>query len=96
MASLPNTITIEMQLRPCEVYFDGEKFKAVFHKWVTVSKSTARPEIMTTKGVVELYDGSVILAIPEHIIFTDGLAKTILESTNTLHIADDTPENKIF
>lgn len=96
MASLPNTITIEMQLRPCEVYFDGEKFKAVFHKWVTVSKSTARPEIMTTKGVVELYDGSVILAIPEHIIFTDGLAKTILENTDTMHIADDTPENKIF
>ncbi len=96
MASLPNTITIEMQLRPCEVYFDGEKFKAVFHKWVAVSKSTARPEIMTTKGVVELYDGSVILAIPEHIIFTDGLAKTILEDTDAMSIADDTPENKIF
>jgi len=96
MASLPNTITIEMQLRPCEVYYDGERFKAVFHKWVAVSKSIARPEIMTTKGVVELIDGSVILAIPDNICFTDGLAKTILEDTDTIYIADDTPENKLF
>lgn len=97
MASLPNTITIEMQLRPCRIiYPNGIPDEAVFHKWVTVNKSTVHPEANVVMGIVELDDGSVMLVGVNDIRFTDGLAKSVLAETDSMSIADDTPENKIF
>ena len=96
MASLPNTITIEMQLRPCRVYESDTPETGVFHKWVTASRSRAFPEMQVALGIVELDDGSVMLVEAQDIRFTDGLAKAVLAETDSMSIADDTPENKIF
>lgn len=96
MASLPNTITIEAQLRPCKFYEDGTFEIGVFHEWVTVSSNRNHPERMVVKGIVECEDGNIYLVDTGFIHFTDGLAKAVLEETDTLHIADDTPENKMF
>lgn len=97
MASLPNTITIEMQLRPCRIiYPNGIPDEAVFHKWVTVNKSTVHPEANVVMGIVEFGDGSVVLVEAEDINFIDGLAMAVLAETDSMSIADDTPENKIF
>lgn len=82
MASLPNTITIEMQLRPCKFYDSGTFETGVFHKWVVVSSDRNHPERMVVRGVVECDDGSISLVIADDIRFTDGLAKKILEEGN--------------
>lgn len=94
MASLPNTITIEMQLRPCKV--NGIPETGVFHKWVTASRSRAFPEMQVALGIVEFGDGSVVLVEAEDINFIDGLAMAVLAETDSMSIADDTPENKMF
>ena len=96
MAKLPNTITVEAQLRPCRFYNSGTFDVGVFHQWVVVSSDRNHPERMVVRGIVECDDGSINLVIADFIHFTDGLAKTILEDTDTMNIADDTPENKIF
>ena len=79
---LPNTITIEMQLRPCKIYEDYASETGVFHKWVTISRNNAHPEIMAVKGIVELSDGNVMLVEPHDIRFTDGLVSKILAEGN--------------
>ena len=97
MASLPNTITIEMQLRPCRLHDSvGYAETGVFHKWVTASRSRAFPEMQVALGIVEFGDGSVVLVEAEDINFIDGLAMAVLAETDSMSIADDTPENKLF
>ncbi len=68
MASMPNTITLKHDLRPCLI--DG-RFKALWHTWTKRPARGHDGDVGVRLALVEWEDGSVDEVLPGRVRFLD-------------------------